>query len=201
MIIDRKSVSEDVFEKLEAVMKCVGKDPTRPMLNFVKLHIEKGQKHLVSTDGRCMAIYNVTNIRIPEILTAKRSRIYRILEAGRGKLVMEDATATCGIMFPNWQRVDPNLSEYEKIIVLGDKLHSIRYTRLVYALSAVQKMPISLELFDNLKKMGSDSAEVYAHRSEAQKAVVIKWNDDFRFVAMPITVDIPVKAQAKEQVA
>lgn len=201
MIIDRKTVSDDVFDKLETLSKCVGQDPTRPMLIFTKLHVEKGQKYLVSTDGRCMAVYEVTHTRLPEILTAKRSRIYRILNAGKGKVIMEDATATCGITFPNWQRVDPDLSEYEKLVVLGEKAHSTRYTKLVYALSSAKKMPISLEIFDNLKPMGKAFGEVYVHRNEAQKAVVIEWGNDFRFIAMPIVVEVPVRETQGEHVA
>lgn len=200
MVIERKSVSDSVFNKLETLCNCVSKDQTRRMMQVIKLHIEKGKKLLVATDGRCMGVFDVTLCRIPEILTAKRCKFFRVETFNHSRIVLSEEALSPTQPFPLWQRVDPDLSQYTDIGAFPSATFDTRYSHLLYTLCLKGNMPISITLYDKIKRLDAPS-RILVHKTEEQRAIVFLWDNDFRWVVMPFALDIPELRKKAEAVA
>lgn len=183
MIIDRNAVPKDVFEKIEAICNCASKDKSRKTINYVKLHVERGQKFLVSTDGKCLGIYDVTHSKLFDFMTALRCRMYRVEKVSKSRIVLDDCTATYDSVFPNWKKLSPDLGEYSKLIALSDKFSDSNYAQLLYALAKKNYNPISLDLFSKVKAVMGETS-VYTHPTDSGKPIILNWGD-FRWIAKP----------------
>ena len=193
MIIEKKSVPKEVFEKLEACCKCVSREKNSKMLGYVKLHVEKGQKFLIATDGHCMSVYDVTDVKLFEFLSATRCRVYKVEKVSRTKIMLEDCTATCDGVFPNWKRVTPDMADYSRIGFLSDSMNESKYSYLTYTLCTHKAMPVSYELFDKVGNVHGHAA-VFAHKSDMSKPVVIEYGNNFKWFATPLRLNIGAQA-------
>ena len=200
MVIERKALSDSVFMKLETLCNCISKDQTRRMLQVIKLHIEKGRKLLIATDGRCMGVYDVTQSKIPEIQLAKRCKFFRVETFNHSRIVLSEEVLSPTQPFPIWQRVDPDLSQYTDIGNFPSATFETRYSHLLYTLCLKGTMPISLTLYDKIKRLDTPSC-ILVHKTENLKAIVFLWDNDFRWVVMPFAVDMLALRKKAEAVA